>query len=333
MRTVLGIFGFAVLAWFGYWFVGSNALETGLKAWLQDRQDSGWVADYSTLDVQGFPNRFDATVMDINLADPNYGWAWAAPEFQILTLSYTPNHFIAVWPHTQTISTPYEKNTLSSKDMRASFVFEPNTSLALKRATLTLQDLTIISGDGQQSAIASAVLATRQTDGVEFAHDIAFDAKGFTPSKSLKAALDPASILPAAFDTVSIRSTATFDAPWDRLAIEDVKPNLTRLDIASFGAKWGEVQLQATGSVTVDTLGYPTGSIAVRAKNWRSMIRLAVASGALDIATARSLEAGLGLIAMLSGNKNTLDVPLIFSNHIMSIGPVPIGAAPRLKRY
>ncbi|MFK5997557.1 MAG: DUF2125 domain-containing protein [Rhodobacterales bacterium] len=333
MRILLGIFGFAVLAWFGYWFIGSNAMETGLKSWLQDRQDSGWVADYTSLDVQGFPNRFDATVINIDLADPKYGWAWTAPEFQILTLSYTPNHFIAVWPHKQTVSTPYETHIITSKDMRASFVFEPNTSLALKRSTLTLKDLTVTSGRGEQSSIASAVLATRQTEGVKFAHDIAFDAKGFMPSKSLKARLDPAAILPPAFKTVSLRSTATFDAPWDRLAIEDVKPNLTRLDITEFDAKWGEVQIQATGSVKVDEEGYPTGSIAVRAKNWRALIRLAVASGALDAGTAQSLETGLGLIAMLSGNNNTLDVPLIFSKHIMSIGPIPIGAAPRLKRY
>jgi len=333
MRVILGVFIVAVLAWFGYWFIGSNALETGLKAWLQDRQDNGWVADYFSLDVQGFPNRFDTTVMDFHLADPKYGWAWVAPEFQILTLSYTPNHFIAVWPHKQTVSTPYETHSIISKDMRASFIFEPNTSLALKRATLTLKGLTVTSGNGEQSSIASAILSTRQTEGVKFAHDIAFDAKGFTPSKSLKAKLDPASILPASFETVSIRTTATFDAPWDRLAVEDVKPNLTRLDITGFDAKWGEVHLQATGSVMVDAEGYPKGSISLRAKNWRSMIRLAVASGALDAGTARSLETGLGLVAMLSGNKNTLDVPLIFSKHIMSIGPIPIGAAPRLQRY
>jgi len=332
MRTIIGIIFFATLAWFGYWFIGSSALETATKAWLQDRQEQGWITEYSALDVQGFPNRFDSTIMDFNLADPKYGWAWQAPQFQVLSLSYKPNHFIAAWPDSQVVSTPHHKYNITSDDMRASLIFEPNTTLALDRATMTLENLTIRTSPEEANSIASAVLAIRQSETSQYAHDIAFDGKGFVPSKSLKAQIDPTSLLPADFETVVIKTTAHFDAPWDRIAIEATKPNLTRIDVAQFDAKWGEVQIQATGSVDVDVNGYPTGKLSLRAKNWREMIQLAVASGALDIGTGQSLETGLGLIAMLSGNKNTLDVPLSFANRVMSIGPIPIGPAPRLKR-
>ena len=332
MRTIIGVCLFAALAWFGYWFVGSNALETATKAWLQDRQEHGWVAEYSSLEVNGFPSRFDTTVTDFNLADPQYGWAWQAPEFHILSLSYKPNHFIATWPTSQVVSTPRKKYTITNDDMRASLVFEPNTTLALDRSTLTLENLTIRTSADEASSIKSAVLATRQSETSKFAHDIAFDGKGFTPSKALKAQIDPTSMLPADFETVVIKTTVHFDAPWDRIAVEAVKPNLTQLDITTFDAKWGEVQIQATGSVVVDVNGYPTGKISIRAKNWREMIKLAVTSGALDASIAQSLESGLGLIAMLSGNNETLDVPLSFANRVMSIGPIPIGPAPRLKR-
>ena len=332
MRTIIGIIFFATLAWFGYWFIGSSALETATKAWLQDRQEQGWITEYSALDVQGFPNRFDSTIMDFNLADPKYGWAWQAPLFQVLSLSYTPNQFTAVWPDTQTISTPYKKYNVSSEDMRASIVFLPNTTLALDRFRIFIKDLKIATSADEQSSFASADLSTRQSEDTAFAHDIAFNGKGFVPSKSLKAQIDPTSLLPAEFETVAIETTAHFDAPWDRIAIEATKPNLTRLDVAQFDAKWGEVQIQATGSVDVDANGYPTGKLSLRAKNWREMIQLAMASGALDATTGQSLETGLGLIAMLSGNKNTLDVPLSFANRVMSIGPIPIGPAPRLKR-
>jgi hypothetical protein len=333
MRTIIGIIFIAALAWFGYWFAGSSALETATKAWLQDRQDHGWVAEYSSLEVNGFPNRFDTTVMDFNLADPQYGWAWQVPQFQVSTLSYTPNQFTAVWPDTQTISTPYETYNISNEDMRASIVFTPNTTLALERFRIFIKDLKITTSADEQSTFTSANLNTRQSEKTEFAHDIAFSAKGFVPSRSLKAKIDPKSILPADFETVVINATAHFDAPWDRIAIEAAKPNLTGIDITQLDAKWGEVQIQATGSVTVDLDGYPTGKIAVRAKNWREMIQLVVASGALDATVGQSLETGLGLIAMLSGNKNTLDIPLSFANRIVSLGPIPIGPAPRLKRY
>ncbi len=332
MRIIFSLLFLASAVWFGYWFVGSSAHEAGAKAWLDDRQNNGWVADYSDLNVQGFPNRFDTTITDLNIADPNQGWAWIASQFQVLSLSYKPNHFIAVWPEAQVVSTPHKKYQINSSDMRASMVFEPNTTLAIDRITLTLENLKIATSADEQSAISSAVFATRQSDTLDFAHDIAFDAKNFLPSKTLKSLIDPKSLLPAEFETVTVKLTAAFDAPWDRLAVEGRKPNLTQLDLTSLDAKWGEMQLQATGQVAVDAQGYPTGNISVRAKNWQDMIELAISTGALDAATGRSLEKGLGLVALLSGNKNTLDVPLGFSNRIMSIGPIPIGPAPRLKR-
>jgi len=332
MRTLISILFFATLGWFGYWFVGSTAHEKTATAWLEDRRAKGWVADYTELKVEGFPNRFDTKISDMELVNPRSGWAWSAPYFEILSLSYKPNHFIAVWPNEQVVSTPHQKFTITSDDMRGSLVFEPNTTLALDRSTITLKNLKISTSDAQSSTITSAVLASRQSDAKELAYDIAFDANNFVPSEAIKKWLDPKSILPSAFETLAIKTTATFDAPWDRIAVEGAAPNLTSLNVETFDAKWGELQIQATGNVDVDGLGYPTGKLSLRAKNWKDMIALAVSSGTLNASTAQSLETGLGLIALLSGNKNTLDVPLSFSNRVMSIGPIPIGKAPRLKR-
>ncbi len=333
MRTIIGILFLATLGWFGYWFIGSTAHEKAATLWLEERRSKGWVADYSELKVAGFPNRFDTKISDLELVNPRSGWAWQAPFLEILSLSYTPNHFIAVWPKEQTVSTPHQKFTITNEDMRGSLVFEANTSLELERSTVTLKNLKISSSDNQSSSIESAVLASRQSEIKEMAHDIAFDAANFVPSTAMKRWLDPKSILPGAFETLTIKTTAGFDAPWDRIAVEGAAPNLTYLNVETFDAKWGELQIQATGTLDVDGLGYPTGKLALRAKNWKDMIKLAVSSGTLNASTGRSLETGLGLVAILSGNKNTLDVPLSFANRVMSIGPIPIGKAPRLKRH
>ena len=202
--------------WGGYWFVGSGAQKAAIEAWLQDRAQAGWVANYSDVSVQGFPNRFDSTVTDLELADPRYGWAWSAPQFQTLQLSYQPNHIIAVWPASQTIATPTGSVAVTSEDMRASVVFEPDSDLALNRSTLTLKNVRLSRENGWNSSMEQAVLATRQTTDEPFAHDIAFDAKNFTPSEDLKARLDPTDMLPTQFDALHIETTAAFDRPWDR---------------------------------------------------------------------------------------------------------------------
>lgn len=316
--------------WGGYWFVGSGAQQAAVEAWLQDRAQAGWVANYSNVTVQGFPNRFDMTVTDLELADPRYGWAWFAPVFQTLQLSYQPNHIIAVWPDAQTIATPNGSVAVTSEDIRASVVFEPDSELALNRSTVTLRNVRLAAEDGWSSSIEQAVLATRQTAGEPFAHDIALDARNFTPSEELKAQVDPNGLMPAQFDALHVETTAAFDRPWDRRSVEREKPVWTRLDIHKFDAQWGELGLKAVGSVDLDREGYPTGSLDVQARNGQQILDMAVAAGSLSPEVAATLNSLLSLFSAMSGNKNTLDVPLSFADRIMYLGPIPVGEAPRL---
>ena len=94
------------LAWSGYWIVGAISLERTLIDWLEQRRLDGWVAEASSVNTRGFPNRFDSTFSDLELADPSTGMAWTAPFFQIFSLSYRPNHIIAVLPERHQFRTP-----------------------------------------------------------------------------------------------------------------------------------------------------------------------------------------------------------------------------------
>lgn len=330
LRGLFTLVFIAAAAWSGYWWLGATAQDTAMRTWLDDRRADGWVSDYSSLEVAGYPNRFDTTVTDLNLADPRSGWAWAAPMFQVLALSYQPNHIIAIWPHEQVVSTPDERISVGASQMRASVVFEANTDLALDRTVLIIEEMTLKSTANWSSSLKKATLTTEQTVEEPFAHDIGFLAEEFRPARIFKAIVDPSDLMPDVFDVFKVRGTIAYDAPWDRHAIEGDKPLVTRIDLDEFNATWGELDFQATGSVEVDRLGYLNGEVAVRAKNWKDMLTLAVNSGVVSQDVSDALAAGLSLIAGLSGNPDTLDAPLSFSNQLMKLGPIPIGPAPRL---
>ena len=331
VRLLVSAVVIAVLGWAGYWWVGSSAKEAALRGWLDGRQQAGWVADYKSLDVRGFPNRFDTTITELQLADPQSGWAWSAPEFYILGLSYQPNHIIVVWPATQKISSPRETITIESENMRSSVKFEPNTTLALDQTIVEIQNMTLTSTAGWTSTLKNAQFATKQNASLPNAHDVDFVAEQVKPARLFKNIVDPSNRLPDVFDKLHIGATLAFDAPWDRLAIEGRKPQLTRLDLTDLNAKWGEIEFEAKGAVDLDSLGYPTGKIRVRAQNWKEMLKLGVSSGALPSELAGTLETALGFLAKLSGNPDTIDAPLNFSNRTMKLGPIPIGPAPQFK--
>ena len=333
MRWLMGITIILAALWSGWWFIGSAAQKTAIDTWLTQQGERGWVAERDTLGVTGFPNRFDTVVTGLHLADPQSGWSWQTPEFQILALSYKPNHIIAVWPGEQLIGSPYENITITTETLRGSVVFEPDTALALDRTAIEIADLKLTSNDGWNSTLAKGQLNTaRAAEGTApgFAHDIWFNAENLTVPRHMIERFDPARILPDELKVARMKVTTSFDAPWDRLAIEGDKPTLTGVSLKDLTVTWGELDLRARGQFDVDANGYPQGSIDVTAINWREMVKLSVSSGLVPQNLADTAESGLALLAHLSGDSKTIKVPLVFSGETMSLGPVPIGRSPKL---
>lgn len=331
MRKLLVLILVVAGAWAGYWVVGSAGVTTAFERWFEARRAEGWVAEYSALDTRGFPNRFDTTFEDVTLADPGTGLVWDAPIFQILALSYRPNHVIAVWPDTQRLATPRQKFDIASEDMRASLVTRPAPRLPLDRLTLTATALSVQDiADSQPTRADDLTLAAERLTGAEAGYRFGLNAVGLSPALDWRARLDPGGTLPDRFDTFRADVTVSFDKPWDLSAIEDARPQPRKIELRLAEASWGRLELQAAGDLIVDDAGWPTGEIVIKARNWREILGLAVASGALPQGLADTLEDGLGLIAGMAGNPRTLDIPLTFRNERIRLGPVPIGPAPRL---
>lgn len=331
MRILLILIAIAAAAWSGYWYVGKTGATEAFSAWLETRRAEGWVAEAQSIETRGFPNRFDTTFTDIALADPDTGLAWEAPVFQILALSYKPNHVIAVWPETQLLATPLEKYQVESRDMRASLVTRADIRLPLERATLTAEKLTVTPRMSDPTRAEALRLAADRVPAHPSTYRLGFAADGLSPSLDWRVRLDPAGKLPDRFDALSADLTVEFDKPWDRSAIEVARPQPRRIDIRLAEARWGRLELQAAGDLSVDAQGLPEGKIVVKARNWRDILKMAVASGTLGEGFAGTLEDGLSLISQMAGNPRTLDIPLTFRDGRVKLGPVPLGPAPVLR--
>lgn len=338
MRLLLSLVLIGAALWSGYWYVSSTAVHDSFESWFAERRAEGWVAETSDLSVAGYPNRIDTTFTDVSLADPSTGLAWEAPFFQILALSYKPNHVIAVWPNAQRVSSPYDKFDITSDDMRASLVVQPSTNLALERATLTAQGLSVapatlrIQGQNDTTDIADLTMAVETVPGDPApSYRFGLKADGLSPALPLKIKLDPGNALPDTLDALNADIVVTFDTVWDRFAIERARPQPRKIDVKLAEARWGQLELLVAGAVTVDDAGQPTGKMTVKARNWREILTLGVNTGFIPEVLAGTLEEGLGMMAQLSGNRNTLDLPLDFARGRVFLGPIPLGDAPVLQ--
>ncbi len=335
MRVLLAIVVAAVGAYFAWWWVAAGIFERGVTNWLAGRADAGWVAEAEDITVTGFPNRLDMIVNGLDLASPEGGWAWSAGEFQILTLPYRPNHIIAVLPGEQVLSTPYDTSRFQAEVLRGSVVFEPNTALALDRSSFEIGGMTIAGDAGWEAGIAKANFATRQAEGENarpFAHDVVFTAEDVALPQHWTAGLTGVDLLPRAIEGLRLDLTLDYDRPWDRPAIEDGNPILQGVRVRDASISWGELNLRGQGRLTTDDRGFAEGRIDLRARNWRGMLDIAERSGLIGSGLAGTLRSGLDLVARLSGDRNSLNLPLDFEDGRMRLGPITLGDAPRFTR-
>ena len=328
MRTaVISIFALFAL-WAGFWVIGSFAQKSNTEDWFEAQREDGWIAEYRDLNVTGFPNRFDTVITGLNLADPRGGWAWEADEFKLLALSYNPNHLIAVWPQAQMIRTPDHRYNLSHERLRASAVFARGGDYRLKRSSLEGSKVEVQINQNETIKLETLALATRQGEGS--AHDIAGDLTNITLSPERLGTIASSGLLPETIAKLTLRASPSFDAALDQPNFSSGSVNMTALKLDTFDLTWGVIKLRATGAVTLDNQGFPTGDLSIRAEHWEKLLEVAVSIGAVQPELTGAIEGALGLISRLSSNPNELDITLTFEGGQTYIGFIPLGPAPRL---
>ena len=326
MRGLLWLVLAAAALWSGYWVVGSRALEQGAETWFEDQAALGIIAERESLAVRGYPNRFDLTVNGIRILDPATGYGWTAPFAQIFALSYRPNHVIAALPPEQVILTPSQEVTLLSDKLQASAVLQPGATVGLNRLTVIGEGIGLQSSLGWQAQARTMRFATKTLgeDGLE--HEIGFEALDVVPDPSLSALLPD---MPGAVSKLRLDAVVGI-APGDPLA-PDAPPVVSGIDLKEALVTWGDLGLFGKGRIAANSDGLTEGRIDFRLTNWRKLVPLLVASGAVSAEALPTWENALAMLASQSGDPEVLELPLTMRAGRMSLGPIPLGPAPALR--
>ena len=100
--------------------------------------------------------------------------------------------------------------------------------------------------------------------------------------------------------------TAAFPRPLDAEALESGNLRPETLWLRNSTISWGDLGLSGSGRLEVAPDGTPTGEIALKADDWRQLLRAAVSAGAVPGNLEGALEAGLGLMSSLTTPTVTL---------------------------
>ena len=96
-------------------------------------------------------------------------------------------------------------------------------------------------------------------------------------------------------------------------------------------AAWGQLALHAEGLLEADAQGFAAGRVMLRLTNWDRLPALLVALGAIKPEIAPTIAGGLRAMAAQSPDPAVLALPLDMRDGRMTLGPFPLGEAPRLR--
>lgn len=329
MKKLAVIVILALAGWSGWWWLGAAGGERALTEWLDQRRTEGWAADIATTQTRGYPLSFRRELTDVQLADPATGVAWQAPQVILTSPSYAPADLSLTLPTRQTLAIPGTTLEIASTLFEAALNVAPTENLALKSADLRLRDLRVGSSAGWMAGLAQGDVTSVRAEAPD-AHAVSAVFTDVMPSDPVKAILDPLGALPDAIERMELRGTFGFDAPWDLRALEDRRPQPTRIDLDALTLIWGGIEINVAGAMDVDAQGRPEGDLTVQIVNWRDLLALLQANGTLPQEIDQLALTIIDALARSSGRPDTLDAPLALSGGFVRFGPIPIGPAPRL---
>lgn len=328
MRKLFWLIAAAALLYTGYWMIGAKGTESAITHWVDTRRADGWHAEAGAVKTSGFPLRFDTTLTDITFGDPSTGLAYSAPYLSIESASYAPTELTARFAPQALVASPFQKISINQGDAFARLFVDAGPALALDHTTFSLADVALSSDLGWGLTLVKAEITSQRHEDNPLIHDVNFTGADLAPTQGFLAMLDGNALLAERFETLDVQMTATFSHQWDISALEEARPQPTHIKLRHLTAKWGKLDLNLAGAFDVDDRGVADGKIAIKARNWREMLDIAVATGAIpkDMENL-ALRAGK-MLAGLKGNADTIDAELTLSNGMLLLGFIPIGPAP-----
>ncbi len=332
MRLVKLLFVTA-LVWALYWVAGLWGLRQGIDGWFAEQERQGWLAEHAGLPVSGFPLVHGLRIINPVLADPGTGTAWSADwialerpalPFGLLTMRF-PATIQRISHFDQTLS-------LRAEGMSAELDLAPGTALAPERLELRSGPFSLLRGEGEAFQASSFSFNMLRT-GKAPEYRLSAQLKGLHFSEFM-------GHLPAQPETdnqslpeIEILAGVQFDAAWDRRAIEMRRPQPRQIEITQARLSWDRIELTASGTVEIDETGRATGHLDLKASQWSDLLRIAETSGVLPPRLRPATQRIFRLLARMSGNEAELNVTLFFWGDQMFLGPLPLGAAPRIILY
>ncbi|PVA05864.1 DUF2125 domain-containing protein [Thalassorhabdomicrobium marinisediminis] len=330
MRKLIALVVILATLYGGYWFIGRAQVQSRLTEALAQIDAGATEISYDDLSTRGFPSRFDTTITNLTVADPTAGVRWETPIFQLLALSYRPNNVRAHFPEEQVFTLDGERFTLLTEEMVARGQVSPSTTLPFQQAELELVNPRLRTEEGAEISLARLFAAMRLAPDTDQTYDAFFEARSLALPDYIRRLADPQNLQPPMIQSLRLDADIDLDAPI-ALNADVTMGRIETLSIRELALDWGEISLSAIGDLTPDEMGRINGSVTLAARNWSRIFDLLIAAGVVSGDSRELYTTILNGLDETPHIPDTLTATLAFDDGVMTLGPLPLGEAPRLR--
>ena len=316
------------LIWSGYWFLGGRAHRGMVVGQLERAEANGWKITHSGVELNGFPNRFDTTVAELRMESPEGEFVWETPSLQLLTLSYRPNHLIAVLPDKQRFSIFGNSVDLNSHGMNASIVVSDPDNLNIERFVFESSKAELESSTGWKGVFDNVLFAVRRSDQDQAKVDAAIRLS----SRETRSSNDEADDTEDLIKPLAVTGEASLQASRE-LGLnmcKDGYAEIQRIDVSELKLSRRQSELGVAGSLAFDSNGVSDGQLDITITNGQPLVDEAVEAGLINANVAANIGTVLSLLALASADPASATAPISISNGRAGFAGIGLYDIPRI---
>ena len=330
MKALIAIVLTLALGWSGYWFVGSRYIVSEAEERL--RIEPALDVRYSDISVRGFPNRFDVTFSDLEVADLQSGFRWEAQFFQVLALSYDWTHLIAVFPPTQSISIGTEKFTIASSGMRASVETEIFPEIEPERITFESGRARILNSNRVVASISDSIFAVQRQEAEPDVYRIGISVPMAELVETKAGGSASSSNFRLAVTNLLGDLRVGFGAPPRIDELDRLESRISEISVDRLGANLNGIGVAAGGGLEIAASGHPVGELTLEVESEQAILNLAIASGFMSRLQADLFLLASPLLSKRGSKAGAIRIPIQYKEGLTFLQGTRIGPAWRLAR-
>lgn len=310
----------------GYWVWASRGLTAEVARWSEKRRVEGFVIEYGGPEVGGFPLTLTTQITDPAVARPD-GWLWEGPTLDGETPLWAPNRLRLTFPGLHRLSHPESGPSATVEAQADAAEAEARVQVDGEPESFRARITGLTLANEVSGSLAVALLSADYGP-----PGLGYDGKVKIPLQAEVSEL----LLPEALDRPFGRQVeqssllAELNRPppwqWTPEALEVWRKSGGKMEVERFNIVWGSLQLEATGTITVDRELRPLGAFDARVVGLQESLDALAAAGAIPQDQVFALQ--LLLLALSSETdaqgRKVLEVPLSFQQGRLFLGPIPL---------